>query len=107
MNLTDITQEVVITSRSKGFTEQFNFSEQLMLVVTELAEAEECYRTDGLKKFLYIEATKPEGIASELADALLRICLICGSFNIPLEEAVKLKMAYNKTRPYRHGNKLV
>jgi hypothetical protein len=29
----------------------------------------------------------------------------CKKNQIDLEKAIKLKMAYNKTRPYRHGNK--
>ncbi len=48
---------------------------------------------------------KPEGIAVEYADLLIRVFDTCGKYNIPLEEALKLKMAYNKTRPHRHGNK--
>jgi len=29
----------------------------------------------------------------------------CEKYNIPLEEALKIKMEYNKTRSHRHGNK--
>lgn len=49
---------------------------------------------------------KPEGIAVEFADVLIRIADWCGKHNIPLEEALRAKMVYNKTRPHRHGGKL-
>ena len=48
---------------------------------------------------------KPEGIAVELADAMIRILDYCAYSGIDIEEALKLKHAYNKGRPYRHGGK--
>lgn len=56
-------------------------------------------------KYGYKHPPKPIGIAVELADVLIRIADTCGRYNIPLEEALKLKLAYNKTRPHRHGGK--
>ena len=50
---------------------------------------------------------KPERFTVELADILIRIADLCGEFNLDLEDALKTKMEYNKTRPYRHGNKVV
>jgi hypothetical protein len=41
-----------------------------------------------------------------LADALIRIFDLCGAHRWNLERAVLNKMAFNKTRPYRHGGKL-
>lgn len=48
---------------------------------------------------------KPEGVAVELADCLLRILDYCGYAGIDIEEALRLKHEYNKTRSYRHGGK--
>lgn len=48
---------------------------------------------------------KPEGIPSELADAVIRIFDMCGYYGIDLEKAIDEKMAYNKTRSYKHGGK--
>ena len=48
---------------------------------------------------------KPEGELIELADAIIRIADYCGSKGWDLEEAIKLKMEYNKTRSHRHGGK--
>jgi hypothetical protein len=37
---------------------------------------------------------------------LIRIANTCGRYDIPLTQAIKAKLAFNKTRPHRHGNKL-
>lgn len=49
---------------------------------------------------------KPEGIAIELADAMIRILDYCAYSGIDIEEALTIKHAYNKERPYRHGGKV-
>lgn len=46
---------------------------------------------------------KPEGVAIELADCVLRIADYCGQYGIDLEAALQIKMEYNQNRPYRHG----
>ena len=77
--------------------------EVLMLVVTELAEAMEAYRSGNS------ESEKIPGfskIEEELADAVIRILDYAGGANLNLEGALQAKMAYNETRPYRHGGKL-
>ena len=48
---------------------------------------------------------KPEGLAIELADAVIRIADMCGAYGIDLEAAIEEKMQYNKSRPYKHGKK--
>lgn len=48
---------------------------------------------------------KPEGKAVELADVIIRILDYCGRKEIDIDEAIKMKIEYNKTRPYKHGGK--
>jgi hypothetical protein len=36
---------------------------------------------------------------------VIRILDLCGALGIDLEEAMRMKHEYNKTRPYRHGGK--
>lgn len=48
---------------------------------------------------------KPEGELIELADCVIRIADYCGHKGWDLEGALRLKMAYNKSRPHRHGGK--
>ena len=50
---------------------------------------------------------KPEGVPIELADVLIRIEDFCGKHGIDLERAVAIKLAFNKTRPRRHGGKKI
>lgn len=50
---------------------------------------------------------KPEGIAIELADAVIRILDYCGHVGIDIEKAIEIKHEYNKTRPYKHGGKKI
>lgn len=108
--------------------EERGLPEVLMLCVSELAEALEEYRNgqDITKVYFHFDAcgnmtgeecagcyvenpkcslAKPEGVAVELADCVIRILDYCGHAGIDLEEAVRIKHEYNKSRPYRHGGK--
>jgi hypothetical protein len=48
---------------------------------------------------------KPAGIPIELADCIIRILHFSGKHGIDIAEAVREKMEYNETRPFKHGNK--
>lgn len=48
---------------------------------------------------------KPVGFPSELADILIRTLEFAVALDIDIAEEVRLKMAYNQTRPHRHGGK--
>lgn len=47
--------------------------------------------------------TKPEGFVIEIADAIIRLFHMCAQDNLPIEKAIAIKMAFNKTRPFKHG----
>lgn len=48
---------------------------------------------------------KPVGIPSEMADVIIRVLHFSGKHGIDIEQAVREKMAYNESRPYKHGGK--
>lgn len=86
------------------------FGTAIALIHSELSEALEeerngspdvwfaCNESDSFSR-------KPEGVAVELADAVIRIADLCGHLGIDLEEVIEIKMAYNEGRPYKHGKK--
>ncbi len=119
---------------------EYNASEKLMLMVSELAEALEEARSkravnevyynrgvltvklaetvtddditvvinsiallDGVTSVTASNAKKPEGFPMELADCVIRIGDICGREGIDLQACIEEKMAFNASRPYKHG----
>lgn len=124
MTITELIKESHETAVSKGWWEggERSAGDQFANFHGEIAEAWEEWRKygwnpdaflyttfsvegDGSQTFLMFEGDKPEGIAAEFADVLIRMFDTCGKYGIPLEEALRVKMAFNKSRPHRHGGK--
>ena len=61
--------------------------------------------TDICTDIRLLKGEKPEGIAVEMIDCLIRILDWCGKEGVDIDAILSVKHAYNKTRPYRHGNK--
>ena len=98
-------------SREHGWwdaDDAYNLPTKIALMHSELSEVLEEFRKHGLDqgRMIYHKDGKPEGIAVELADAIIRICDMAGGLHIPLVEALEVKLEYNESRPYRHGNKV-
>ena len=108
MQIEDLIKEAHQTAVEHGWwEEERNIGECLALMHSEISEALEEYRKGyGIGLCYEGKKHKPEGFTIELADVLIRIFDLCGRHNLPLEEALQEKMAYNKTRPYRHGGKV-
>jgi len=53
------------------------------------------------------ESDKPEGIAVEMADTIIRILDWAESEGIDMGAVIDWKTDYNTTRPYRHGGKVI
>lgn len=76
-------------------------SEKLVLMHSELSEALEGIRKPGPDQHCP-EFTQEE---VELADLYIRLMDYSGGFNLRLGEAIVAKLAYNATRPHKHGKK--
>lgn len=62
---------------------------------------------DGLGTVVEHVVQKPEGVPIELADVIIRTLDFCQSRGIDIVAAIQMKLEYNKTRAFRHGNKLL
>lgn len=130
-NLTTIANDIFEANASKGFWDRERLlTETTMLIVTELAEAVEEERAgnagiyyrdtqegkdlperdvhigvDSLARPDYWTPAplKPEGVDVELIDALIRLLDLLGSRGVDVDDLLKQKLAYNATRPARHG----
>lgn len=106
--------------------EERSFGDIVALCHSELSEALEEYRSCSLMEWHKCELNlfscnkelcphgnvdnpckcrKPEGIAVEMADCIIRILDWFGKEGLDADRIIREKMEYNKTRPYRHGGK--
>lgn len=61
----------------------------------------------GIECLRHSPNRKPEGIAVEMIDCMIRILDWCGKEGVDVDAVLKAKHEYNKTRPYRHGGKVL
>jgi NTP pyrophosphatase (non-canonical NTP hydrolase) len=129
MRINELVKEAHENAVKHGWWEtERSFGEQIALMHSELSEALEEFRNGHNTTEIYTKCkmneikavggggcgvckncpvNKPEGIPIELADCIIRIFDTCGKYGIDLENALKIKMEYNKNRPYKHGNKVI
>ena len=86
------------------------FGESIALIHSEASEALDAYREAGFADLTAkpddtTALPKPEGVGSELADALIRVVGVAEEYGIDLPAEFHRKMAFNWTRPARHGGK--
>jgi len=130
--LTALSQEVNGGNVKKGFWEDYEkvkedkvlepvvITKNIMLVVTELAEAVEALRENNRVKIAdLVEFSKWRGgsfktsfkenikdkFEDEIADSIIRLLDICGGLGIDIGFFVKMKLKYNSTRGAKHGKK--
>ena len=108
-SLNTLADEILEINTSKGFSspdEEPNIDQMLMLIVGELSEAQEELRDGHAVDEVYYKQSapdKPEGFGVEVADALIRILHLAARLDLDLDALVRLKLEFNRTRPFKHG----
>ncbi len=131
MNINQLAKEVHKNAVAHGWWENPpSIPEALCLIHAEVSEALEEYRAG--KPLVYgtcaitpedcqfsdvcdlvghpdlkekLGTCKPEGVAVELADVLLRTLDLMESLGVDIDAVVMAKHRYNQSREYRHGGK--
>lgn len=83
-------------------------SSRLALVHEEVSEAHADLRTAKIVEDLarvYYDGPKIYGFPTELADIVIRVLDLAEALRIDLEEVIRMKVEYNRLRPFRHGGK--
>jgi len=126
-SLAEVAEEANHTAHTKGwYIGQRSFGDIVALIHSEVSEAFEEHRDnhnytevwfndnnypdpddEDWDEIYYLaeHGNKPEGISTEMADVIIRVLDFCHEKGIDIEQAIAAKMAYNRTRPYRHGGK--
>lgn len=125
MRIDELVAAATRQAEASGFFTRGNprpVAEHVALLVTEIGELFEAHR-DGFTPteilFQGVRAAsnelrssptdedgtllKPVGLATELADLVIRAANFAGEHGIDLEMAIQVKVAYNATRPRLHG----
>ena len=99
--ITELCEAAHTNAEDKGFWDNpLSPGEAIALMHSELSEALEAARNPD-KQDDHLPHLDPMGV--ELADCCIRIFDFCGAYGIDLERCISEKMAYNRSRPRKHG----
>lgn len=91
--------EALEADRKKYYSRPIN-PKVLNTILEELTSGDGVLTKRGIESFeAYIKDTEED----EIADAIIRLFDYAGKYNIDIGTHIMLKLAYNRTRPYKHG----
>lgn len=96
ISIKQLTYLIMKLAEEKGFgtkPEEINAMEKIALIHSEISEALEAYRHKNI--------VGKDGMAEELADAVIRILHLAGVHNINLEKEILTKIEHNKDREWQ------
>lgn len=107
----------VFSQTQIAFIQHAILSQQLMLVVSEIGEAQEALRKDRRADLAAFDASIESGndfrsafhahvkdtFEDEVADAIIRLMDSAGGSEMDLGRHIMLKLQYNQSRPHKHG----
>lgn len=107
MHITRLFDRIVVDGEIKDITEiEVNaIASKLALIHSEVSEALEEIRKGKVHE--YFENSKPEGTTIEIADVIIRCLDLLVQLGVDAEELIETKMEYNRTRPFKHGGKII
>lgn len=105
-SLDELSHEVYENNLQHGFFDsRRTFGDDVALLHSEVSEAFETYRSIGLAERTR-DNGKPDDVASELADVLIRLLDTARRYDVNLEAEYERKMSFNRGREHLHGKRM-
>jgi hypothetical protein len=110
-NLNKLAKEIHENNVAHGWYDgTVSFTDKLLLMVCEIAEATEELRNGrAINEVYYVidddGLEKPEGAPVEIIDNIIRSLDALYKAGVDIDAVMNAKMAYNEHRPHMHGGK--